>query len=508
MTKQREKKEPLIIIASNRGPFSFTAKEDGTFDLKRGAGGLVTALAGLAEQHDVTWVATSLGEDDCKWAEAGNNQAQSVENIALRLIIPDAEAYKKYYEIIANPLLWFIQHQLWDMPRYPSITKETWDAWENGYVVMNQLFADVIAEMLTEIDRPVIILPQDYHLYLLPRFLRNKLGDQVQIQPFIHIPWPGPDAWSILPTQMRDGMLDGLLASDRVGFQTRKDAFNFVQTSRYYLKDAHSYGSRDSLVYEGRKIEAKTYPISIDVDKVLGIAQSDESFLVRTNLLNSFGVRKIILRIDRIEPSKNILRGLEAFRVLLENHPEYHGKVHLLALLVPSRMEVSEYQSYMGDIMVAAGTINATYSEAFWEPVRIIVGDNYTRAIAAMQLYHVLLVNPVTDGMNLVAKEGVLVNERDGVLVLSEHAGAFFELGDHALTVSPFDVYGTAEAIHQALAMPVEERHARAEALREQVKQADIKQWFDNQIQDALAASSSQRKKAETSDVPVASASA
>ncbi len=500
--------EPLIIIASNRGPYSFSQKEDGSFETKRGAGGLVTALAGLAEKHDVLWVAASLGEDDRKWAEAGNNQPQTIEGISLRLLIPEAEAYKGYYEVIANPLLWFIQHQLWDAPRQPSITRETWRAWETGYVVINQLFADAIADMLKDNDRPVIILPQDYQLYLLPRFLREKLGDSVQIQPFIHIPWPGPDAWNILPTQIRNAILDGLLASDRVGFQTQKDAFNFVQTCRYYLQDAHSHGSRSSITYQGRKISAHAYPISIDVEKVNELAASNEAFLLRTSILNFIGDRKLIMRTDRIEPSKNILRGLEAFKILLENHPEYHGKVHMFALLVPSRMEVAQYQNYLQEIMAAAGLINAEYSEAFWEPVRIIVGDNYTRAIAAMQLYHVLLVNPLADGMNLVAKEGVLVNQRDGVLVLSEHAGAFFELGEHALTVSPFDVYGTAEAMHKALTMPVEERRARATALREKVMQADIKQWFNQQIQDALSASTSQAKNAVTSDVPVANASA
>ena len=158
----------------------------------------------------------------------------------------------------------------------------------------------------------------------------------------------------------------------------------------------------------------------------------------------------MILRVDRIEPSKNILRGLEAYRTLLEMHPEHRGKVQMMALLVPSRMEVDEYQDYLREIMSEAGMINANFSTPYWEPVRIMVGDNYDRAIAAMQLYDVLLVNPLADGMNLVAKEGVLVNQKDGVLVLSEDAGAFYELGEHALTVSPFDVYGTAKALHQA----------------------------------------------------------
>jgi trehalose 6-phosphate synthase len=349
--------------------------------------------------------------------------------------------------------------------------------------------------------RRIIILPQDYHLYLLPGMLRDALGPDVQIQPFVHIPWPGPDSWQILPTQMRNAILEGLLASDRVGFQTRKDAFNFVQTCRFYLEDAHSHGSRDSIDYQGRKVGAISYPISIDVEKMGLLTESNEVHLLRAQLINFISGRTLILRTDRIEPSKNILRGLEAFRILLEDHPEYHGNVQMLALLVPSRMDVIEYQDYLQEIMAQAGMINATYSDGFWEPVRIIVGDNYNRAIAAMELYDVLLVNPLADGMNLVAKEGPVANQQDGVLVLSENAGAFYELGDDALTVSPFDVYGTAEAIHKALIMPADERQQRANSLRKTIQKADIKRWFADQIQDALREreSRSQPKKPSTS---------
>jgi trehalose 6-phosphate synthase len=331
--------------------------------------------------------------------------------------------------------------------------------------------------------------------------LRDMLGPDVQIQPFVHIPWPGQDSWQILPTQMRNAILEGLLSSDRIGFQTEKDAFNFVQTCRFYLKGAHAHGSRNSIVYKERKVGAVTYPISIDVEKMAMLTESNEVHLLRAQLINFISGRKLILRTDRIEPSKNILRGLEAFRILLEDHPEYHGDIQMLALLVPSRLEVIEYRDYLQEIMAEAGMINAEYSDSFWEPVRIIVGDNYNRAIAAMELYDVLLVNPLADGMNLVAKEGPVANQNDGVLVLSENAGAFYELGDDALTVSPFDVYGTADAIHKALSMPADERKKRADSLRNTIQKADIKRWFKDQIQDALREmnSSSQPKKASTS---------
>lgn len=492
---------PMIVIASNRGPYAFTAKKDGSFGIKRGAGGLVTALGTLAEEHDVLWVAAALSRGDRRWAEQHQDTTQNVQGINLRLITPNRKTYDEYYNTIANPLLWFIQHQLWEIPRQPSITEETWQAWYS-YRKINQQFAETIAESIQGETRPVFVFPQDYHLYLVPYYLRQIVGDRVQIQPFVHIPWPGHEAWRILPETMRKELLQGLLASDRVGFQTKKDAFNFVQTCRFYLSDAHSYGSRDSITYENKVIDAKVYPISIDVEKVESIVDSAHVQATKNQILQYINGRKLILRVDRIEPSKNILRGLEAYRTLLEKYPIYRKKVQMLALLVPSRMEVGEYQDYLKDIMAEGGMINAQFSDELWEPVRIIVGNNYERAIAAMQLYDVLLVNPIADGMNLVAKEGALANENDGVLMLSEYAGAFYELGDHALTVSPFDVYGTAEAMHQALTMPADDRQKRATALKELVKDADVKQWFYTQLKDALRSFNTHVKNDSTSETP------
>ncbi|MBN1200352.1 MAG: trehalose-6-phosphate synthase [Anaerolineae bacterium] len=492
--------KPLIIIASNRGPYAFEwHKKRKELTVTRGSGGLVTALGALAERHEVLWVAAALSKGDRQWVEMNEDRPQTVEGVLLRLVRPSRRAYDQYYNVVANPLLWFIQHQLWDIPRTPSITRETWRAWEKGYVAVNRLFAEAIADSIPPTDRPVIVFPQDYHLYLVPRYLRELLGARVQIQPFIHIPWPGPDAWRILPQEMRLSILTSLLESDRVGFQTERDAFNFVQCCRIYVPDAHSRGARDAIYYKERKVEARAYPISVDVDKLESLAEEPQTPLLKSQLINFTGDRKLILRVDRIEPSKNILRSLEAYRALLENHPQHRGKVQMLALLVPSRMEVGEYQDYLQQIMAQAGMINAEYSDPYWEPVRIMVGENYYRAIAAFQLYDVLLVTPIADGMNLVAKEGVLVNQRDGVLLLSESAGVFYELGDHALVVSPFDIYGTAETMHRALEMTPDERRRRAEAMRRHVRGAGVKTWFYDQVDDAMQAFNSQDRNASTS---------
>jgi trehalose 6-phosphate synthase len=490
---------PLIVIASNRGPFSFRQKENGEITYQRGSGGLVTALGALAEKHEVLWVAAALSKGDRAWAEQHPCPTE-VDGVLLKLVQPSKGRYDQYYNVIANPLLWFVQHQLWDIPRTPSITRETWKAWRNGYVAVNKLFAEEIADAVKDARRPVIIFPQDYHLYLVPHTLRERLGAGVQIQPFIHIPWPGPDAWRILPEEMRTAILTSLLASDRVGFQTKRDAFNFVQCCRFFLPDAHSRGSRDTISWQNRQIGAKDYPISVDTEKLHALMEEPQVPLLKAQLLNFIGDKKLILRVDRIEPSKNILRGLDAYQALLEGHPEHRGKVQMLALLVPSRMEVEQYQDYFQQIMAQAGMINAEYSDPYWEPVRVMVGENYSRALAAMQLYDVLLVNPIADGMNLVAKEGALVNQRDGVIVLSEHAGAYYELGDHALIVSPFDIHSMAESMHHALTMPGNERRQRAEALRKQVLSADVKSWFYDQVEDAREALlSSQARKVSTS---------
>ncbi len=494
----KKQQDPLIVIASNRGPFSFKQEKDNRFSVDRGAGGLVTALGALAERHEVIWVAAAMNDGDRAWSEAHKGKMQKVEGINLKLVEPEPEAYEGYYNEIANPLLWFIQHQLWDIPRTPSISEETWKAWDEGYRVVNKQFAEAIAEAVADSERPIIVLPQDYHLYMVPHYLRDLLGERVQIQPFIHIPWPGPDAWRILPQPIRNAILSSLLEADRVGFQTAKDAFNFVQTCRFYLEGAHSHGRRDGIEYKGRDVAALAYPISIDVDKVEEIAAETVTQLEKNQLINFIGDRDLILRVDRIEPSKNNLRGLQAYRTLLESYPEHRGKVQMLALLVPSRLKVGEYEDYLREIMAEAGLINAQYSTSFWEPVRIVLGDNYQRAIAAMQIYDVLLVNPIADGMNLVAKEGVLVNNKDGVLLLSEFAGAYYELGEEALTVSPFDVYGTAEAMHQALVMPAAERQHRAQTLRDIVTRADVREWFKAQVDDALRALSNQANKSST----------
>jgi trehalose 6-phosphate synthase len=195
------------------------------------------------------------------------------------------------------------------------------------------------------------------------------------------------------------------------------------------------------------------------------------------------------------------VRGFQAFEQLLMDHPEHHGRVKFLALLVPSRLGVEEYGRYLEEIMVTVGWINTRYGTGEWQPVELFVGEDYERAIAAMQLYDVLLVNPILDGMNLVSKEGPAVNTLGGVLVLSEGAGSAEQLQHAALVVTPTDIVGTAEALHQALVMPLGERFRRANELKLAVAKEDIAMWLCHQFEDFRQLGAEREPAAQAAEV-------
>jgi trehalose 6-phosphate synthase len=473
-----------LIIAANRGPVTFEKAEDGTFPFERGEGGLVTALTGLCRHTDATWIGCTRTEADAEWRQ-GRVTLDDGTAMRVHFLSPDETAYDGYYNVIANPLLWFLQHSMWDVPRAPVIDRATWGAWEEGYKAVNCQFAGAIAQRVRSTAHPTLVMLQDYHLYLVARHLRAALKQRERptILHFIHIPWPGPEYWRILPPTMRQDILNGLCAVDVLGFQTREDGQNFLRTCESFLPRAAVNYRRSRVWYRNHATHVRDFPISIDVDALRQLASSAEVAEHRWELEEIVGERKLVLRIDRIEPSKNIVRGFLAFEEMLELYPEHRGQVTFLALLVPSRMDVAEYKHYLDRLMATAGRVNATYGDSDWEPVRLLVGESYPRAVAAMQLHDVLLVNAIADGMNLVAKEGPILNGRDGVLVLSERAGARQQLEPGALIVSPCDVYATAEALHQALVMPAEERQERARRLRWLIEGEDITAWLCRQLE-------------------------
>lgn len=473
-----------LIIASNRGPVTLHQNERGELEYQRGAGGLVTALIGMLQHAEACWVACAQTPEDRLWGKGQVPLGESDEKVWVQMIAPSEAAYEGYYRVIANPLLWFLQHSMWDIFREPTIDQTVWDHWDNGYVAVNKLFAETISQQIARAPQPALVMLQDYHLYLAPQFIRYQFRPKVKytLVHFVHIPWPGAEDWGFLPARMRRGILEGLCAVDLLGFQTREDGLNFIRTCESHLPGAH-VNYRDRRVwYRNHNTYIRDFPISIDVDGLRQFAETEEVKSYRDQLLQSHGSWQIILRVDRIEPSKNIVRGFQAFDELLELHPEHREKVKFLALLVPSRLGVSEYGSYLDELMGIAGRVNAKYSGNGWEPIRILVEENYPRAVGALQIYDLLLVNSIADGMNLVAKEGPIVNRSNGVLVLSERTGAYQQLEPGVLVISPLDVYGTAEAMHHALTMPPPERVERARRLRALVESQDIVDWLRQQL--------------------------
>jgi trehalose 6-phosphate synthase len=482
-----------LIIASNRGPIEFQIEEDGSYSTRRGSGGVVTAVGAVSRYSDLIWVASAMTEGDRRRAREADDAGEVIitppdSDVRLRFVLSDEDAYEGYYNRISNPLLWFLQHYLWDTPRSPDIDQQTWNAWHNGYVAVNQQFAKEIVAAARASERKPLVMLQDYHLYLAPGLIR-ELMPEVTLQHFIHIPWPDPDYWQLLPHEMRSSICSSMLANDIVGFQTSSHARSFMNTCDVNLDGVELDYRKREIHYRGRTTRAAVYPISIDCDEVEAVSISDDA-LRHEEHLATFDNEFKIVRVDRAEPSKNIVRGFLAFDRFLEEFPEFIGRVNFLAFLVPSRLEVLEYVDYLDDINTVVGRVNTKYANAAeqdgvaWQPIRLFIGDDYPRALAALKRYDVLLVNAIFDGMNLVAKEGALLNQQDGVLILSEAAGAYQQLGPYSITVSPTDIESTAKAIHTALTMDREQRAAWSRDLRKLVQTQNIRTWIYAQIDD------------------------
>ena len=444
-------------MSYGRGP-------DGTRIAKRGGGGLVTALRSLVQYHDVTWIASAITDEDRVVAgETLEETARDGSPYGLRLVAHAPQAYDWFYHVVANPMLWFVQHSLWELPYTPKIDAAFHRAWQEGYTAVNENFATAVDAELSRTPEAAVFF-HDYHLYLAPRFVRERRPN-ASLMHFVHVPWPQPDYWRILPRDARNAIHDGLIANDIVGFQTDRWRRNFIYSVRELL---------------GEDVTAKTVtaPISVDPVEFEELAQSDAVLSAERELVAKRPV-KLVVRVDRTDPSKNIVRGFRAFELYLDAHPEMHRQVGMLALLDPSRQEIPEYAEYLGAIQREARRVNDRFQQSDWRPIDLQIADDFPLSVAAYKQFDVLLVNAIFDGMNLVSKEASLVNQRDGVVVLSENAGAHAELGEWAVTVNPFDVEAQAEAIGEALGMGSRERRTRLEGIRQHVRTHDLSAWTD-----------------------------
>ena len=482
-----------LIVVSNRGPATYERAADGTRVARRGGGGLVTALRGFLDHHDVTWIASAMSHEDR--VVASDNKGEAVDErsregspFRLRLVVHDAHAYDWFYNVVSNPTLWFIQHYLWDLKEEPSLDDGLHRAWKEGYEVVNRNFAAAVLDEL-ELEPTASVFFHDYHLYLAPRFVREARPDAT-LQHFVHIPWAQADYWHVLPLQIRQQIHEGILANDVVGFHTSRWSRSFLRCCEDFVgAQCDDVGS--TIEHAARRVRVTANPISVDVREFDALAGS-EAVLAAERELQESRPEKLILRVDRTDPSKNVVRGFRAFELYLYEHPEMRERVGMLALLDPSRQDIPEYAEYLGAIQREARRVNDRYARGGWVPIDLRIEDDFAASVAAYKQYDVLLVNAVFDGLNLIAKEAPLVNTRDGVLVLSENAGAHDELGDFALSINPFDVAGQARAIHQALELDLQERRRRLEGIRARVREHDLSAWLEQELR-ALESATSRR---------------
>jgi trehalose 6-phosphate synthase len=472
-----------LIIASNRGPVEFQLSSNNTLKARRGAGGMVTALIDAGNSMDVTWVAMAMTEGDRIAAQQNGGLLQSPlrgQKMQLRYVPISKVAYRKHYDKISNEVLWFLQHYMAD-PLQDS-ARQLQDAWTNGYCVANRAIADAIIAEIARTDSLPVVMLQDYHLYLASAMIRQS-HPSIVIQQFIHIPWPDSRCWHFLPNNITQAIYSGLVGNDIIGFQTDRDARNFLEGVRTILDGAVVDFEEGAVWYQGHRTQARSYPISISVTEERRIVNSVAGKRAAEKILPYLREYNI-MRVDRLDPTKNIARGFHAYNMLLEDHPELHGKVAFLAFLVPSRQTLPIYRKTSAEVHDIIEEINHKFGTDDWTPIQAFFDNDRTRALVAMQYYDVLLVNPIIDGMNLVAKEGPVVNQNNGVLVLSRTVGAFQQLAKGAVPTSPLDVVETAQAIYKGLTLDSEERRIKATLARQAVEKSDLNMWLAKQIAD------------------------
>lgn len=466
-----------LIVVSNRGPVTFERDPAGIRSRRHAAGGLAAALRPLVPQHDVTWVASAMTEEERAIAAAGPVEEQVAgASFRLRLVAHDPTAYRLFYDVVANRALWFVQHGLQRLVSVPG--HELSAAWHDGYLAVNAALAQTVLEELERVPEAAVLF-QDYHLYAAPALVRNG-HPGARLAHFVHIPWVPAAAWDALPAEIARSAHEGLLACDSVGFHAERWRAAFSQSAAALLDRGD----------EARAV-AHVNPVGVDAAGLREAASQDDT-RERERVLLATRPELLIVRVDRTDPAKNAVTGLAAFDLLLRRRPDLRGRVGMLALLAPSRQSIPEYTAYRDAVEEAAAALNAAHSTTTWSPVVLRVRDDFPSSLAGYRQYDVLLVNSVMDGLNLVAEEAPLVNTRDGVLVLSRCTGAWEALGEWSIGVDPDDAEGTSHALERALELPAGERRARLEAIRARVLAHSPGAWAEAELA-ALDARSTMR---------------
>ncbi|MEU0738184.1 trehalose-6-phosphate synthase [Streptomyces sp. NPDC006134] len=454
-----------VLVASNRGPVSYQVEEDGSLTAKRGGGGLVSGLSAIGPDAGALWVCSALSDDDREAVRRGAGED------GVRMLDIPAAVHAGAYNGIANSVLWFVHHMLYQTPLEPVFDAEFRRQWA-AYEAYNRAFAEALAEEAAE---GAVAIVQDYHLTLVPGMLR-ELRPDLRIGHFSHTPWAPPEYFRLLPDDVAGQVLKGMLGADRLGFLTHRWAEAFTACCEAFAGGlgatrvgVHGLGA-DAEFLRRRSHEADVGERMAALREEIGTGPDGSP-------------RRTIVRVDRTELSKNIVRGLLAYRQLLEDRPEWRERVVHVAFAYPSRQDLAVYRDYTAEVQRLAAEINEQYGTPGWTPVVLHVKDDFARSLAAYRLADVALVNPIRDGMNLVAKEVPVVSDEGCALVLSREAGAYEELGEDALVVNPYDVVGTARALHEALSMPAGERAERSKRLAAAATALPPGRWFLEQLE-------------------------
>jgi trehalose 6-phosphate synthase len=477
---RKEQPGPLLLV-SNRGPIEHYFDERGRIRRRAAGGGVAVALGSIAATETVDWIAAASSDADHALALSGAKVRFGAAGSRLHLVDLPAAVQEAHYSSFCNPLLWFIQHSLGEELQKREVAAEAVLSWWTGYVPANQHFADAVIAAIDRTDGQCRVMLQDYHLYLCPEMVRRARPYAV-LQHFIHIPWPAPRAWSILPAVLVRQICTGLLANDCLVFQTEESLVNFIDTCRLHLARDVVIDERDRELEYGDHVTSLWWnPISLNVDELIGLARSEAVHEHERATAAPAGVQTIV-RVDRLDPNKNVSRGFEAYEQLLSRRPDLLGRVRFLAYLVPSRTGIPEYETYRRQTLDVIDRINARFGREDWRPIQVFYEQNREQALAGLRAYDVLLVNSVADGMNLVAKEGPIINERQGVLILSRTVGAAGELKHGALLIEPGDVAATSRALEDALSMETAERSRRAGELRQTIRRHQLADWLRHQL--------------------------
>lgn len=466
-----------VVVASNRGPVSYALDDDGRLTARRGGGGLISGLSAVGE---AVWVCAALTEGDRQAARdaAGRFELAEGSSTTVRMLSIDPSTFLRAYNGVANSTLWFVHHLLFDTPSTP-LFDERWEREWSAYVEYNAAFADALAEEAAPGGR---VLVQDYHLTLAPALLRQRRPD-LRIGHFSHTPWAPPEYFRVLPDDVAESVLEGVLGADTAGFLTHRWARAFLDCCADVL-GATIDRDASTVTHRGRTTRVGVHPLGVDGDELRQRAAQPDVQSRLAALREQADGRLTIVRVDRTELSKNIVRGLEAYRLLLRRHPKWIGRVVHVAFAYPSRHDLPVYREYTAAVQRVAREIDDEFGTAGWSPLLLHVQDDLARSLAAYCLADVLLVNPLRDGMNLVAKEGPVLAAQGCALVLSREAGAAEELGADAEVVNPFDLVETADALHRALSMTHEQRRAVSDRLAEAATALPPTRWLKAQLDD------------------------